>query len=103
MPNASLGPDSLLQTYQTLLLWIAWIFIGFAWMAGLTFLVFLWNECFRSRRRRPALPRSMESLAPHLAPEAARPRFALLPLIQIVLTTHRRVASVLAEANDEMD
>ncbi len=101
MQPAGVSPDSMLQLYQTLLLWIAWIFIGFAWLGGLTFLVFLWNEWFRTPSRRRVLPRSMDSLAPHLAPEAARPRFALLPLVRIVLTTHRRRAPLPAAANDE--
>lgn len=103
MTPSRVGPNSLLQIHQTQLLWIAWVFISFARLADLTFLVFLWNECFRSPRRRPVLPRSMDSPAPHPPPETVRPRFALLPLIRIVLTTHRRVASVLAETNDERD
>ncbi len=98
---SGISPEFLLQIYQTLLLWIAWIFIGFACLGGLTFVVFLWNEFLRSPSRRRVLPRSIDSFAPHLAPEAARPRFALLPLVRIVLTTHRRRAPLPAAANDE--
>lgn len=103
MPPSGISPESLLQLYPTLLLWIAWIFIGFAWLAGVTSLVFVWRECFCSAIRQPVLPRSMDCPAPHPPPETVRPRFALLPLIRIVLTAHRRAAPVTAEANDERE
>ncbi len=89
MPPSGVSPDSLLQDYQTLPPWIAWMFIGFACLGLLTFLVFLWHECFPPPRRRNVLP------------EPPRIRFAQLPVIRIVLPTHRGAAPVGTEHGDE--
>jgi hypothetical protein len=101
MEHPGLTPEAALQLNQVLLYWMAWMFLGLACLAALTILILIWRECFHSPTRRPALPRSMNSPAPHPPPETLRPRFALLPLIRIALTTRRRVAPVTAEANDE--
>jgi hypothetical protein len=103
MGDPGLTPEAALQFNQALLYWTAWMLLGFACLAGLTVLVFVWRECFGSSPRQPVLPRSMNSPAPHPLPETVGPRFALLPLIRIALTTRRRAAPVTAEDNDERE
>ncbi len=101
MGDPGLKPEAALQLNQVLLYWMAVIFLGLACLAGPTSLVFMWRECFGSSVRWPALPRSMDSSLAHAPPETSRPQFALLPLIRIALTTHRRAAPLPTEANDE--
>jgi hypothetical protein len=90
MGDLGFTQESALQLNRALLYWTAWMLLRLACLAGLTVLVFVWRECFVSSVRQPALPHGMERPDLHSPPETSRPRFALLPLIRIALTTRRR-------------
>ena len=103
MGDPGLTSEAALHLNQALLYWMAVLFLGLACLAGLTVLVFVWRECFGSSARHPVLPHGMDSPGLHRPQETLRPRFALLSVIRIALTTHRRAAPLPAEANDERE
>lgn len=97
MTPAGITPDSLLQIYQTLLLWTAWMIIGLACLGVLTFLLFLWCECFPPPLRRTVPALRASRVAQRFHPAAEQVRVFLLPLVRIILTPQSRTASVGSE------
>ncbi len=97
MTPSGVGPESLLQIYQTLLLWIAWLFTGLVCLGGLTFLLFLSCEYFPPPPRRTVHALRASRITPRFHPAADQVRFFLLPVVRIILTSRSRTASVGSE------
>jgi len=64
MGDPGLTSEAALQLNQALLYWMAVLLLGLACLAGLTSLVFVWRECFRS----PAPPKSFGRGSPSPLP-----------------------------------
>jgi hypothetical protein len=69
-------PELVLQLYDAVLIWVAWLLGGSTFLVALLYLLCLWVECFSSARRktesRPARPVSTDAGAVTLKPQWIR-------------------------------